>query len=108
MSDIRNSILISITDMSARDSGDLDRGFESNLGKHIYIFVFEDSLDSGISHEFLCIHLHFLVFDENINRHIFYIIIEIRDGDLVIDIIEFAEYLIHLMDSIRDDSAIKS
>ena len=108
VSDIRNSVLISVTDMSAGDSGYLDRGFESDLRKHIRILVFEDDLDSSISHEFLGVCLHLLILNENIKRDIFYIIIEIRDGDLVIDIIEFGKYLVHLMDGIGDYSAIES
>ena len=91
MSDIRDSVFISVADMSAGDSGDLDGGFESDLRKHICILVFEDDFDSGIRHEFLGIGLHFLILDQDIESDVFHIIIKIRDRDAIVHIIQLSE-----------------
>lgn len=108
VSDIGDGILIPIADMPAGDSGDLDSRPESDLSEQIHILVFEDIPDAEISHDLLVIDLHLLVLDQDIEGNVLNIIIEIRDGYLVVDIIEFRKHLVHLMDSIRHYAAIES
>jgi|GEM_PF-2514629 len=108
MSNIWNSIFVSITNISSENSCYLNRWFQSYLSKEIHILVIENRFDSKVSHDFFFIHLYSFVFDQNFRLHLFDIIVKIWDSDFIVHIIEFAKNFIHFMDSIGYNPTIQS
>lgn len=106
--DVRDGILESFARMSAGDPRHLDGRFQSYLGDEIGLFILEHGFHAEVRHQFLLIGFHPLIPYQDLRLHILHIIIEIRDGYLIVHVIELAEDLIHLMDGVGDDAAVES
>jgi len=82
----RDSIFESLSNMPAMDARHLYRRHQSYLRPMIIFLVFKNRFKSKVRHHLLSIGFHPSIFHQHIGSDIFYIIIEIRDRDAVIEI----------------------